>query len=93
LPSPGARTLIAGQVSAAGAVVLGDGFTSEKTGVGKYTIAFKAPLATVPSVTYGSVGTFGHFTTAEATQAFFKVVTGNAAGAEGDHAFGFKALG
>lgn len=95
LATTGARTLIVGQISAAGAVVLGSGFASEKTAAGKYTIKFSTELATLPVIngTFAGEGTFGFFTVAASTKKEAKVELRNAAAALADNAFNFYVFG
>jgi len=95
LPASAPRKLIVGQFSAAGAKVLGEGFSSEKTATGKYTVKFTSALATVPVVTLMHTGAgFSQNSVAAATKAEFKVESYNGVSfvAE-DHALNFYALG
>ena len=50
-----ARPEIAGQVSSAGAVVKGEGFTSERTATGKYTIKLSKELPSVGTLVGSSL--------------------------------------
>lgn len=95
LVKPAPRVIMAGQVSALGVVVAGEGFTSEKTAVGKYTVKITTALASVaiPVLNFIGEGTFGWPTVVTPTTAQFKVETRNAAGALADQAFTFQLLG
>jgi hypothetical protein len=45
---------VAGTVTAAGAILLGSGFTVNRTGTGQYTITFDEAFADHPIVTFGA---------------------------------------
>lgn len=95
LVSAAPRTIMAGQISAAGAVVLGAGFTSEKTATGKYTIKITTELATNAVLVGGgiNVGAFIFVTAAASTKKEVKVEVHNAASALADEAFNFYIFG
>lgn len=48
-------TIVSGNVSGAGAIVAGSGFTVNRTAVGRYTITFTAAFPTVPFVTVSPI--------------------------------------
>lgn len=90
LAAPAKRIHLFGQVSAAGAVALGEGFTSEETGVGKYTIKLKAELATTAVFVGSHAGAGFSFVSGTAsTKKEVKVENFNALGALAKEAFNF----
>lgn len=90
-----AATLVAGQVSSAGAVVLGTGFTSRKTATGSYTVTFNSALASTPVVNATLNTTFGGLTIAVTNKArgSFDIRTFDTTNNLSDIGFEFMAVG
>jgi len=95
LPAKANRRLIAGQVSAAGAKVLGEGFSSEKTGTGKYTIKISPELAStaVCTANYAGAGAAFGLDIVSSSKTEVKIEIFNSASANADLAFNFIILG
>lgn len=90
LPSAAPRVHLAGQISSTGTVVLGSGFTSEKTATGKYTIKITTELATTAVCVASHSGAGFSFVSATAsTKKEVKLENFNGAGALADEAFNF----
>lgn len=83
---------VGGEVSAAGALVNGAGFTPVRTAVGTYTVTILDPFIAAPTVTFG-VGTGGIIITANAAGAFSVFTFNTATGAALDTGWTFHAIG
>lgn len=86
------RTL-RGQVSAAGAVVLGSGFTSSRSSAGIFAVNFTTAFSAQPVVVPSLFGATGNFNVAGANAASCQVNTYDTAWAAADRAFNFIAIG
>lgn len=84
--------LVRGEVSAAGAVVNGGGFTSVQTGVGAYTVTITSPFLAVPVLAL-STAAGGINITANAVGAFSVLNFNTATGAALNSGWHFLAIG
>lgn len=88
-----ASPIIRGQVSSAGAVALGSGFTSEKTATGIYKVTLTTELATPGIMVLTLINSSGSFWVKEASsKKVFIIETTNFAGAAADAAFNFHVI-
>lgn len=87
--------LVRGEVSTAGAISRGSGFTVAHPGTGAYTITFTPSFASPPTCTVtafgGTTGDFAQVTTVTNAQA--TIVIENRSGGTNDQAFHFIAVG
>lgn len=95
LVAPAKRQLIFGEISATGTIVLGAGFSSEKTAAGSYTITLATEAASTLVVTATCKTTFGGLTIAvsETTKKVIKIRTFDTTNNLADVAFTFHAVG
>jgi hypothetical protein len=86
--------IIAGRVNADGSIAAGDGFTSQRTSAGNYTITLAAGMRVIAAVTspLGSQAVV-RTETAYGSQSFNVLAFGPSTLAVGDSAFTFIAVG
>lgn len=91
----GGNRIIRGNVSSAGAVVRGNGFTSAKTGTGLYTVTYTTAFASTPTVIlgWGDTAGGGGAEIQSESETGFAVVTYNTASAVLNNSFSFIAAG
>jgi hypothetical protein len=91
----GSAGIIRGTVTAPGAVLRGEGFTSANTGTGLYTVTFDEPFAALPIIVAGAGATGGAYAVkvsnvAAGSADFITYITNTAANA--DREFHFAAF-